>query len=185
MVILVRYRCIEEYVDENGNVIEEGKQHFTTPAPVREFTVQRRKPKMHRINGVKNTAIPTTARTTISKGIKVTMVKKRRKMKLDGGGEVTSISDSKPKLTRVYAPATVPISTTTALPITEIAEDDGSADATIMKHYFKPMHVSTQLQQPNRVKMRENATIMKNYFKPMHVSTQLQQPNRAKMRDGE
>ncbi|VDO32233.1 unnamed protein product [Haemonchus placei] len=36
-----RYRCIEEYLDEDGNVIEEGKEHFTTVAPITSPTSER------------------------------------------------------------------------------------------------------------------------------------------------
>ncbi|KAK6050263.1 hypothetical protein COOONC_12232 [Cooperia oncophora] len=36
-----RYRCIEEYVDEHGNVIEEGEEHFTTVAPITDPTLGR------------------------------------------------------------------------------------------------------------------------------------------------
>ncbi|KAK6749682.1 hypothetical protein RB195_001971 [Necator americanus] len=64
---LKRYRCIEEYVDEHGNVIEEGREHLTTPAPVNFASAPRRRTKNHRAYGVKNMRVfPKTTTTTTS-----------------------------------------------------------------------------------------------------------------------
>ncbi|CAJ0602116.1 unnamed protein product, partial [Cylicocyclus nassatus] len=123
---LKRYRCIEEYVDEYGNVIEEGKEHFTTPAPVREFTMPRRRTKFPRMHGVKNTGADVTEKGPM-KALKVTLVKKKRK-KIDGGSAVYSTVAG--LQSRTYSYVTVPLTTTTVIPTTEIIEDDDSADAT-------------------------------------------------------
>ncbi|VDL78021.1 unnamed protein product [Nippostrongylus brasiliensis] len=69
-----RYRCIEEYVDEHGNVIEEGKEHLTTSIPPR-FISNDREPvkvaprKMTKDSGLKK----------ISNTVKVKLMRRKPK----------------------------------------------------------------------------------------------------------
>ncbi|EYC18959.1 hypothetical protein Y032_0026g1479 [Ancylostoma ceylanicum] len=152
-----RYRCIEEYVDEHGNVIEEGREHVTTPAPVTAVPVPKRKSasKSHRAHGVKNTPVVVPGKTTATKGLKVTLVKKKRKSKTGRRERVENrlpLTDEEMYLKRVYPTTTT--TTTSVAPTTELIEED-SVDERIMKKYFQPSRTSMGEQQRNNLDIKD------------------------------
>ncbi|RCN53431.1 hypothetical protein ANCCAN_00496 [Ancylostoma caninum] len=155
-----RYRCIEEYVDEHGNVIEEGKEHVTTPAPVTTAPIPKKSVKAHRVHGVKNTPVVVPGKTTATKGLKVTLVKKKRKSKGGRRGRVENrlpVTEEDMYLTRVYPTTTT--TTTPVAPTTEITQEEESVDEKIMKKYFEPSRPSIREQQRNRVDIVEQIQV--------------------------
>ncbi|KAK6749684.1 hypothetical protein RB195_001971 [Necator americanus] len=170
---LKRYRCIEEYVDEHGNVIEEGREHLTTPAPVNFASAPRRRTKNHRAYGVKNMVIDVPTKAARMQDLKVTMVKKKVKTMMNAktkSRDQQSITDNETFM-RVFPKTTT---TTTSSPTTEIIDEaDDSSDEVILKNFFEPS-LEMKLQRPAKVEAAER--LFSGLIESSAVATTLSAP---------
>ncbi|XGW31588.1 hypothetical protein V3C99_010055 [Haemonchus contortus] len=147
-----RYRCIEEYLDEDGNVIEEGKEHFTTVAPITSSTSERpptdapqslgtkgklldstKKPRNEYkvgVDQIKEEQLKRTKTPVVKpwKGVRV-MIKKKLKMKKKKSRLPVSNEDDSGMLQRVYpttsSPKQTSISSSTVT--TSVSPSSGSS----------------------------------------------------------